>query len=44
MHINNELGTVNDIGKIGDITRDNGILFHVDAAQSTGKINIDLKN
>ena len=44
MHINNELGTVNDIEKIGNITRDNGILFHVDAAQSTGKINIDLKN
>ena len=44
MHINNELGTVNDIEKIGKITRDNGILFHVDAAQSTGKINIDLKN
>ena len=43
MHINNELGTVNDISKIGDITRDKGIFFHVDAAQSTGKVNIDLE-
>ena len=43
MHINNELGTINDIEKIGQITRDNGIFFHVDAAQSTGKIEIDLQ-
>ena len=43
MHINNELGTVNDISKIGDATRDKGIFFHVDAAQSTGKVNIDLE-
>ena len=43
MHINNELGTVNDISKIGDVTRDKGIFFHVDAAQSTGKVDIDLK-
>ncbi len=43
MHINNELGTVNDISQIGDITRDKGIFFHVDAAQSTGKVNIDLE-
>jgi cysteine desulfurase len=42
MHINNELGTINDIASIGQLTRDNGIFFHVDAAQSTGKINIDL--
>ena len=42
MHINNELGTINDIGAIGDLTRENGIFFHVDAAQSTGKIDIDL--
>tara|TARA_B100001250_G_scaffold394112_1_gene397583 strand:+ start:836 stop:2059 length:1224 start_codon:yes stop_codon:yes gene_type:complete len=44
MHINNELGTVNDISKIGDIARKSGAFFHVDAAQSTGKINIDLMN
>jgi len=43
MHINNELGTVNDISQIGDVTRDKGIFFHVDAAQSTGKVNIDLE-
>ncbi len=43
MHINNELGTVNNISKIGDVTRDKGIFFHVDAAQSTGKVNIDLE-
>ena len=43
MHMNNELGTINDIEKIGQITRDNGIFFHVDAAQSTGKIEIDLQ-
>ena len=42
MHINNELGTVNDLEKIGDIVRKNGAFFHVDAAQSTGKVDIDL--
>ena len=43
MHINNELGSVNDISKIGEIARKNGSFFHVDAAQSTGKIEIDLE-
>ena len=42
MHINNELGTINDIDSIGELTREHGIFFHVDAAQSTGKIDIDL--
>ena len=42
MHINNELGSINDIGKIGDFAREKNIIFHVDAAQSIGKINIDL--
>ncbi|MBD63258.1 MAG: IscS subfamily cysteine desulfurase [Gammaproteobacteria bacterium] len=42
MHINNELGTINDLESIGKIARDKGIFFHVDAAQSTGKIDIDL--
>ena len=42
MHINNELGTLNDLHKIGEITRKLGIFFHVDAAQSTGKVEIDL--
>ncbi|MAV61724.1 MAG: IscS subfamily cysteine desulfurase [Gammaproteobacteria bacterium] len=44
MHINNELGTVNNLEKIGAITREKGAFFHVDAAQSTGKIDIDLSN
>ncbi len=43
MHINNELGTINDLESIGKIARDKGIFFHVDAAQSTGKIDIDLR-
>lgn len=42
MHVNNEIGTVNDIAAIGELTRARGILFHVDAAQSTGKVEIDL--
>jgi len=42
MHINNELGSVTDIEEIGNFTRKNDIIFHVDAAQSTGKVNIDL--
>ena len=44
MHINNELGTINDIGAIGEITRERKIFFHVDAAQSTGKVSIDLSS
>lgn len=43
MHVNNEIGTVNDITAIGELTRARGILFHVDAAQSTGKVEIDLE-
>ena len=42
MHINNEIGVVNDIESIGKITREAGVIFHVDAAQSTGKLPIDL--
>jgi cysteine desulfurase len=42
MHINNELGTLNNLNAIGDITRNAGAFFHVDAAQSTGKVEIDL--
>ncbi|MET0947552.1 MAG: aminotransferase class V-fold PLP-dependent enzyme, partial [Pseudomonas sp.] len=44
MHVNNEIGTINDIAAIGELTRSRGVLFHVDAAQSTGKIEIDLAN
>ena len=43
MHVNNEIGTVNDIAAIGELTRSRGVLFHVDAAQSTGKVEIDLE-
>ncbi|WP_027895946.1 IscS subfamily cysteine desulfurase [Zestomonas thermotolerans] len=43
MHVNNEIGTVNDIAAIGEITRARGVLFHVDAAQATGKVEIDLE-
>ncbi|MFC6671657.1 IscS subfamily cysteine desulfurase [Marinobacterium aestuariivivens] len=42
MHVNNEIGTITDIAAIGEITRSKGIIFHVDAAQSTGKVEIDL--
>ena len=44
MHINNELGTINNINEIGKIVKNKGAFFHVDAAQSTGKVNIDLKD
>jgi cysteine desulfurase len=42
MHVNNELGTINDIAALGAICRERGVLFHVDAAQSLGKVPIDL--
>ncbi|WP_200175866.1 IscS subfamily cysteine desulfurase [Ectothiorhodospira shaposhnikovii] len=42
MHVNNEIGVIQDIEAIGDLTRARGILYHVDAAQSTGKVDIDL--
>ncbi|AXE98054.1 IscS subfamily cysteine desulfurase [Paraburkholderia hospita] len=43
MHVNNEIGVVQDIETIGEICREKGIIFHVDAAQSTGKVEIDLQ-
>jgi cysteine desulfurase len=43
MHANNEIGSVNDIAAIGEVTRNAGVLFHVDAAQSAGKIDIDME-
>lgn len=43
MHVNNEMGAINDIAAIGEITRENNVWFHVDAAQSAGKIDIDLQ-
>ena len=42
MAVNNEIGVVQPIAKIGELLRSKGILFHVDAAQATGKIDIDL--
>jgi len=43
MHVNNEIGVIQPIEAIGEITRAKGIIFHVDAAQSTGKAPIDLE-
>ncbi|WP_299199001.1 IscS subfamily cysteine desulfurase [uncultured Amphritea sp.] len=43
MHVNNEIGVINDISAIGEITRANGVLLHVDAAQSAGKVDIDVE-
>ncbi|NKJ48593.1 IscS subfamily cysteine desulfurase [Burkholderia sp. SG-MS1] len=43
MSVNNEIGVIQDIEAIGEITREKGIIFHVDAAQATGKIAIDLQ-
>ena len=42
MHVNNEIGVVNDIAGIGEICREAKVFFHVDAAQSAGKMPIDL--
>jgi len=42
MHVNNEIGVIQDITAIGNLCRERGIVFHVDAAQSTGKVAIDL--
>jgi len=42
MLVNNEIGVIQDIAALGAICRDNGTLFHVDAAQATGKVAIDL--
>jgi cysteine desulfurase len=43
MHVNNEIGAIQDIQAIGEITRERGIIFHVDGAQSAGKVAIDLQ-
>jgi cysteine desulfurase len=42
MHVNNEIGVIQDIAAIGEFARENKIIFHVDAAQSPGKVEIDL--
>ena len=43
MHANNEIGVVNDIASIGAICREHSVFYHVDAAQSAGKIEIDVE-
>jgi cysteine desulfurase len=43
MHVNNEIGVIQDIAAIGEFAREHKIIFHVDAAQSTGKVDIDLE-
>jgi len=44
MFVNNEIGVIQDIPAIGALCREKGIIFHVDAAQATGKIEIDMAN
>jgi cysteine desulfurase len=43
MHVNNEIGVIQDIAAIGELCRSRKIFFHVDAAQSAGKVPIDLQ-
>ena len=43
MHVNNEIGVVQDIGTVGRLCRARGVLFHVDAAQSAGKLPLDVE-
>ena len=43
MHVNNEIGVVNDVAAIGQICRTAGVRFHVDAAQSAGKLPLDVQ-
>ncbi len=43
MHVNNEIGVIQDIAAIGEICREKKVVFHVDAAQSAGKVEIDLQ-
>ena len=44
MHANNEIGVVNDIAGIGEVCRERGVIYHVDAAQSTGKLQLDMES
>jgi len=44
MHVNNEIGVINDVGAIGRLCRERGVLLHVDAAQSAGKLPIDVRH
>src|SRR5438874_6229442 len=42
VYVNNEIGVIQDIPAIGEICRERGIIFHVDSAQATGKVDIDI--
>jgi len=44
MFVNNEIGVIQDIAAIGKICREKNVIFHVDAAQATGRVDIDLQN
>ncbi|MES9858318.1 MAG: IscS subfamily cysteine desulfurase [Sedimenticola sp.] len=44
MHVNNEIGVIQDIAAMGELTRARKILFHVDAAQSAGKVPLDMES
>jgi len=44
MFVNNEIGVIQDIPTIGALCREKGIIFHVDAAQATGKVAINMAN
>lgn len=43
MHVNNETGVIQDVGSVGQLCRERGIAFHVDAAQSVGKVMLDVE-
>ncbi len=43
MHVNNEIGVIQDVAEIGELTRSRKILLHVDAAQSVGKVPLDME-
>jgi cysteine desulfurase len=42
MHVNNEIGTINDIAAMGELCREKGVVFHVDAAQGIGKVPVNV--
>jgi cysteine desulfurase len=44
MFVNNEIGVIQDVVALGNFCREKGVIFHVDAAQATGKVEIDVKN
>ena len=44
MFVNNEIGVIQDVVALGNICREKGVIFHVDAAQATGKVEIDMKS